>query len=85
LIILIFPKPRVVISRCIEFEPVRYNGQIISSEFVKGLLPHIEAITVCPEVDIGLSVPRDTLRLVKKGKEVRLFYTKKWFSQQWFN
>jgi uncharacterized protein YbgA (DUF1722 family)/uncharacterized protein YbbK (DUF523 family) len=72
LIILIFPKPRVVISRCIEFEPVRYNGQIISSEFVKGLLPHIEAITVCPEVDIGLSVPRDTLRLVKKGKEVRL-------------
>ena len=67
-----FPKPRVVISRCIEFESVRYNGQIIRSEFVKGLIPHIEAITFCPEVDIGLSVPRDTLRLVKKGDDVRL-------------
>ena len=61
-----------MISRCIEFEHVRYNGQIISSDFVKGLLPHIDAVPVCPEVEIGLGVPRDTLRLVKQGDEIRL-------------
>ena len=65
-------KPRVVISRCIEFEHVRYNGQIISSDFVKGLLPHIDAVPICPEVEIGLGVPRDTLRLVRQGDEIRL-------------
>ena len=67
-----YPKPRVVISRCIEFEPVRYNGLSISSDFVSELKPHIEAVTVCPEVDIGLSVPRDTLRLVKVEDDIRL-------------
>ena len=46
-------KPRLVISRCIEFEPVRYNGQMMRrSGFVKVLLPFIEPMTVCPEVGI---------------------------------
>jgi uncharacterized protein YbbK (DUF523 family) len=67
-----YSKPRVVISRCIEFEPVRYNRQIISSDFVRSLKQHIEAIPVCPEVEIGLSVPRDTLKLVKEGDDVRI-------------
>ena len=66
-------KPRVVISRCIEFEPVRYNGQMKRSEFVEALLPFIEPITVCPEVDIGLGVPRQTLRLVKVGGKIKLY------------
>ena len=47
-----FSKPRVVISKCIEFEPVRYNGLIISSDFVKELINYIEPITVCPELGI---------------------------------
>jgi len=72
MIVLKWPKPRVVISRCIEFEHVRYNGQIISSDFVKGLLPHIDAVPICPEVEIGLGIPRDSLRLVKQGDEIRL-------------
>ena len=65
-------RPRVVISRCIEFENVRWNAQIIRSEFVQTLIPHVEAITVCPEVGIGLGVPRETLRLVRVGDGVRL-------------
>jgi uncharacterized protein YbgA (DUF1722 family)/uncharacterized protein YbbK (DUF523 family) len=65
-------RPKVVISRCIEYESVRWNAQIIRSEFVEALIPHIEAITVCPEVGIGLGVPRETLRLVKIGDEARL-------------
>ena len=66
----VFPKPRVVISRCIEFENVRWDGGIITSEFIKKLKPYIEPITVCPEVEIGLTVPRDPLRIVRvKGKD----------------
>jgi len=67
-----FPKPTVVISRCIEFDAVRYDGQIIRSPFVKQLIPHIEYKLVCPEVEIGLGVPRETLRLVKRHGEIRL-------------
>ena len=83
-----------MISRCIEFDHVRYNGQIISSDFVKGLLPHIDAVPVCPEVEIGLGVPRDSLRLVKQDEGVRLLqpatkmdYTEKMheFTDQFFS
>jgi uncharacterized protein YbgA (DUF1722 family)/uncharacterized protein YbbK (DUF523 family) len=59
-----FPKPKVVISKCIEFDQCRYNGQIISSDFVKSLAPVVDFQPVCPEVEIGLGVPRGSLRLV---------------------
>jgi len=67
-----FVKPRVVISKCIEFEHVRWNGQIISSDFVKKLMPHVDFIPVCPEVEIGLGVPRDPIRIVSVNGELRL-------------
>jgi uncharacterized protein YbgA (DUF1722 family)/uncharacterized protein YbbK (DUF523 family) len=69
-----FPKPKVVISKCIEFDSCRYNGQMISSDFVKSLAPHVDFLPVCPEVEIGLGVPRGSLRLVStaEGGETRL-------------
>jgi uncharacterized protein YbgA (DUF1722 family)/uncharacterized protein YbbK (DUF523 family) len=69
-----FPKPKVVVSRCIEFDSCRYNGQMISSEFVKSLEPYVEFLPICPEVEIGLGVPRNSLRLVSAAKvgETRL-------------
>jgi uncharacterized protein YbbK (DUF523 family) len=65
-------KPRIVISRCLNIEPVRYNGGIINDEFSKKLLDHVEYITVCPEVDIGMPVPRPTVLLYKKGDQIRM-------------
>ncbi|MDF0591044.1 DUF523 and DUF1722 domain-containing protein [Candidatus Methanocrinis natronophilus] len=68
-----FAKPRVVVSRCIEFDHCRYNGQMIASDFVASLAPYVEFLPVCPEVEIGLGVPRDSVRLVSsalKGGEV---------------
>jgi uncharacterized protein YbgA (DUF1722 family)/uncharacterized protein YbbK (DUF523 family) len=59
-----FVTPNVVVSRCIEFDAVRYNGQMIASDFVKQLKPHVDFITVCPEVEIGLGIPREGLRIV---------------------
>ncbi len=67
-----FPKPRVVISKCLGFAPCRWNGLTIADEFVERLKPHVEFLTVCPEVEVGLGVPRDPIRLVLKEKEVRL-------------
>lgn len=71
-----FVTPTVVISRCIEIDPCRYNGLKIASDFVKKLIPHINLIPVCPEVEIGLGTPRDALRIVIKEKEMRLIQPK---------
>ncbi len=68
----VFTRPIVVVSRCIEFEPVRWDGRMISSDFVKQLKDYVDFVPVCPEVGIGLSVPRETMRLVKKEGDIRL-------------
>jgi uncharacterized protein YbbK (DUF523 family) len=67
-----FPKPIVVVSRCITFEPVRWDGGIIASEFVEKLKPYVSFAPVCPEVEIGLGVPRDPVRIVLVNGEQRL-------------
>jgi uncharacterized protein YbgA (DUF1722 family)/uncharacterized protein YbbK (DUF523 family) len=65
-------KPRVIISKCIEFESCRYNGQIISSNAVKELKSFIEFLPICPEVEIGLGIPRDPIRIIYKDKKKQL-------------
>ena len=32
-------------------------------------MPHVEFLPVCPEVEIGLGVPRDPIRLVRVRKD----------------
>ncbi len=54
------------------FAPCRYNGQIIASEVVELLKQFCECITPCPEVDIGLGVPREPLRIVRSETRLRL-------------
>lgn len=66
-----FPKPVVVTSKCFEFDACRYNGVMIPNNFVQKLEPFVKFIPVCPEVEIGLGVPRDIIRVVeKKGKRL---------------
>lgn len=67
-----FPKPVVVVSRCIEFEQCRYNGLMISSEVVRSLRPHVEFVPVCPEVEIGLGIPRQPIRIISVDGASRL-------------
>ncbi|MEM2125199.1 MAG: DUF523 and DUF1722 domain-containing protein [Candidatus Methanosuratincola sp.] len=59
-----FPRPKVVVSKCLGFEHCRWNAQIISNEFVKLLQSHVDFNPVCPEVEIGLGVPRNPIRVV---------------------
>jgi uncharacterized protein YbbK (DUF523 family)/uncharacterized protein YbgA (DUF1722 family) len=58
-------KPLVVISKCLEHAPCRWNGHMIQSRTVRQLKPYVRFIPVCPETEIGLGVPRKPLHLVQ--------------------
>lgn len=67
-----FEKPKILVSKCIEFDNCRYNAQIIRSDFVKKLKKFVDFKPICPEVEIGLGVPRASIRIVKKNNKLRL-------------
>lgn len=57
-------KTKSLVSKCLGFCKCRYDGQVINSEFVQALEPYVDFIQVCPEVDIGLGIPRASVKLV---------------------
>jgi uncharacterized protein YbgA (DUF1722 family)/uncharacterized protein YbbK (DUF523 family) len=64
---------RVGVSSCLLGERVRWDGGHKKDAFLLGLLGrYVEWVPVCPEVEVGLPVPRDTLRLVRRGDAVRM-------------
>ena len=67
------------VSACVIGEKVRFDSGHKKSHFVADeLSPFVEYVPVCPEVGIGLSVPRPTIRLLDRddGLGVRLVDTK---------
>ena len=66
-------KPTVVVSNCLGFCECRYNGQTIPDKFVEGLEPFVNYIKVCPEVDIGLGIPREAVRLILDNGKYELY------------
>ena len=66
-------KPTIVVSRCLGFCKCRYNGDVLNSDFVELLKPYVNYITVCPEVEIGLGVPRNPVRLVNLNGVIELY------------
>lgn len=69
-------KPVLVVSRCLGFEPCRYNGGIENNSFIENLKNYVDFITVCPEVDCGFEVPRNSLRIVQKDDRLELVIPK---------
>lgn len=67
-----YPRPRVVVSKCLGFAACRYNGLTIPDGFVQQLGPWVDYLTVCAEVQIGLGVPRQPVRIVSMAGEERL-------------
>lgn len=58
-------KIRLGISTCLLGEKVRYDGGQKLDHYLKETLGrYVEWVPVCPEVDMGLSVPREPMRLV---------------------
>ncbi len=59
------PSLRLGISSCLLGQKVRYDGTGKRDRFITGTLGrHFEFMPVCPEVAIGLGVPRPPIRLV---------------------
>jgi uncharacterized protein YbbK (DUF523 family) len=70
-------KIRLGISSCLLGAEVRYDGGHKRDAFLTDTLgPFVEWVPVCPEVEIGLGVPRDTLRLVGDEEAPRLIVQK---------
>lgn len=58
------PFVRIGISSCLLGENVRFDGGHKRDEFLTGRLGrYVEWVPVCPEMEIGLGVPRESLRL----------------------
>ena len=59
-----FSRPKIVVSKCIEFCACRYNGDVIHSQTVADMTKFADFLPVCPEVEIGMGVPRISVRIV---------------------
>jgi uncharacterized protein YbbK (DUF523 family)/uncharacterized protein YbgA (DUF1722 family) len=58
---------RVGISSCLLGQKVRYDGQHKRDDFLADrLAEYVEYVPVCPEVELGLGVPRETIRLERR-------------------
>lgn len=64
---LMYPKPRIVTSRCLKGELVRYNAEILDNPSPRILEPFAELLPVCPEVQIGMPVPRPPIQIHISG------------------
>ncbi len=67
-----FPRPKIVVSKCLGFEACRWNGEVINDELTKKLASFVEFLPVCPEKEIGLGVPRKPVRLVETEGRIKL-------------
>ena len=59
------PAIKIGISACLVGQPVRFNGGHKESRLCsETLAQHFQLVPVCPEMAIGLGVPREAIRLV---------------------
>lgn len=66
-------KIRVGVSRCLLGDAVRYDGGHKKDHFLTETLGQFfEWVPVCPEVEAGMGVPRESVRLVESGSSVRM-------------
>lgn len=67
------PAIRLGISTCLLGEPVRYDGGHKYDPFlVEELGRYVEWVPVCPEVEVGLPVPREAMHLIGDPEAPRL-------------
>ena len=64
---------RLGISRCLLGENVRYDGGHALDRFLRDTLgKYVEYVPVCPEVECGFGIPRESLRLLGNPQKPRL-------------
>jgi uncharacterized protein YbbK (DUF523 family)/uncharacterized protein YbgA (DUF1722 family) len=64
---------RIGVSACLLGHPVRFDGGHKRDLYLTGTLGRfVEFVPICPEIEIGLGVPRETLRLERRSGEIRM-------------
>jgi uncharacterized protein YbgA (DUF1722 family)/uncharacterized protein YbbK (DUF523 family) len=64
---------RLGISRCLLGDEVRFDGGHKQDKFLTDVLSrYVEWVPVCPEVEAGLGIPREAMRLVGDPRHPRL-------------
>ena len=72
-----FAPVRLGISACLLGQKVRYDGGHKRDAFLVEVFGrYVEWVPVCPEVEMGLGVPRDTLRVELQGDDIRMIMPK---------
>ncbi len=70
-------KIKIGISSCLLGNDVRWNGGHKRDRYLTDTLGQfVEWVPVCPEVEVGLGIPRETLRLVGDPEDPQLLTTK---------
>ena len=65
--------PRIGISACLLGQEVRHDGGHKRDRLLVELLgPLVEWVPVCPEVEMGMGVPRESVRLLRRGGDLRM-------------
>ena len=65
--------PLVAVSACLLGQSVRYDGRDkYTSLIAEELEKYCHLIPVCPEVEIGLGVPRAKIQLTQVGTEIKV-------------
>jgi uncharacterized protein YbgA (DUF1722 family)/uncharacterized protein YbbK (DUF523 family) len=68
---------RIGISSCLLGQKVRFDGGHKRDAFLVDTFgTFVEWVPVCPEVELGLGTPREALRLVRQGDEIRMVNTR---------
>lgn len=66
-------KIRIGISTCLLGQNVRFDGGHKRQRFITDVLDeYFSWVPVCPEIEVGMGVPRESVRLVRDGKDVRM-------------
>ncbi|HXF76126.1 MAG TPA: DUF523 domain-containing protein, partial [Methylomirabilota bacterium] len=66
-------KPRLGISACLLGEKVRYDGGHKQDHFLTDTFGRfVKWVAVCPEVELGMGIPRETVRLVGTPQNPRM-------------
>jgi uncharacterized protein YbgA (DUF1722 family)/uncharacterized protein YbbK (DUF523 family) len=64
---------RIGVAACLLGRNVRFDGGHKKDDFVTGMLGrYVEFVPVCPEVEVGMGIPRPPIRLERHGEEIRL-------------
>lgn len=66
------PKKSIAISACLLGHKVRYDGAHQENKIIQQLAECFTIIPICPEVEIGLGVPRAKIALHQQGEKIRL-------------